>query len=139
MEFSELLEQTFSSWHNTCRPVSESIVGTGGKIFVPLFGSRKLSELSSVSKVWNIKFTANWILESTIVVPSFPIYFSSSLFSSANGALESPCSFCLQKKMLNRANPFDTAHEAQTAHFKTSGTLATLVHLYLLDLQIYLA
>ena len=85
-----------------------------------LHGStRKLSELSFVSVVWNIKFTAAWIFESTIVVPSFPIYFSSSFFSSANGDLESPCSFCLQKKLANGANPFDTAHEAQTAHFKT--------------------
>ena len=38
--------------------------------------------------------------------------------------------------MLNRANPFDTAHDAQTKHFKTSGTLATFVHI--LDLQIFL-
>ena len=30
--------------------------------------------------------------------------------------------------MLNGDNPFDTAHEAQTAHFKISGTLATLLH-----------
>ena len=114
MKLSELMEQTLSSLHST----------------------RKLSELSFVSKVLNKNFTANWILESTIVVPNFPIYFSSSLFSSANGALESLCSFHLQKKMLNGAIHFDTAHEAQTAHFKTSGTLATLVHL--LDLQIFL-
>ena len=97
---------------------------------------QRLSELSFVSKVWNIKCTENWILESTIVVPNFPIYFSSFLFSSANGALESQCYFRLHKKMLKGANPFDTAHEVQTAHFKTSGTLAILVHL--LDLQIFL-
>ena len=30
----------------------------------------------------------------------------------------------LQKKMLNRANPFDSAHEAQTVYFKTSGTVS---------------
>ena len=75
------------------------------------------------------------MLESTIAVPSFPIYFSNSLFRSANGALESPCSFHLQKKMLNCANPFDATYEAQTAHFKISGTLVTLVHL--LDLQTF--
>ena len=38
--------------------------------------------------------------------------------------------------MLNGAKPFDPVHEAQTAHFKISETLATLLHL--LDLQILL-
>ena len=83
--------------------------------------------------VWNIKFTAIWIFESTIVVSSFLIYFSSSFFSSASRALESPCCFCLKKNMLDGANPFDTIHEVQTAYFKTLGTPATLLHLH--DLQ----
>ena len=51
---------------------------------------------------------------------------------SSNGALESPCCFCLQKKMLNGANPFDSAHEAQMAHFKTSGIPGTLLHFLVL-------
>ena len=115
MELSEISEKMFSSWHSTCSPVLESNVGAGGKMFAPWLDSRKLSELSFVSEVWNIKFTATWILESTIVVPSFLIYFSSSLFSSANGALESLCSCRLQKK-------FDTTHEAQTVEKFSTGT-----------------
>ena len=111
-------------------------MGVGGKNFAPWLDSRKISEPSFVFVVWNIKFTAILIFKSTVVVQSFPIYFSSSFFSSANVALESPCSFRLQKKMLNEAKPFYTAHEAQTAHLKISGTLTTLFHL--LDLQLLL-
>ena len=61
------------------------------------------------------------------------MYFSNSLFRSGKGALESPCSFCLQKKMLNCAKPFDVTHKAQMAHFNTLGTIVLFEHL--LDLQ----
>ena len=37
--------------------------------------------------------------------------------------------------MLNDTNPFDSAHEAQMAHFKISGTIDSFAHI--LDLQIF--
>ena len=58
MEFSELSEHTFFSWHDTYTPVSESNVGAGGKILAPLANSQKLCEQALIA-FWNIKFTAN--------------------------------------------------------------------------------
>ena len=75
-------------------------------------------------------FTENFIFESRIVGSSLPIYFSSSFLMSDGGSLESAWIFCLQKKILNAAKPFDSAQDAQIAHFRSSGTPLTLKHFF---------
>ena len=114
-----------------------SFGGAGGRDF----SSKPESFLFAIfffSTLRNRKLTENCIFESTTVDSNFPIYFSSSFQGSVNCALESPCCFCLQKKMLNGARPFDIGHEAKMAHIKTLEMLLTLLHFLTLHTVLYL-
>ena len=56
-------------------------------------------------------FTETLTFESRILGSSLPIYLSSSFLISEGGALESERFFCLQKRILNGAQPFDSAQD----------------------------
>ena len=66
MELSEISEHTFSSWHTTCSPDSESNVGAGGKIFTLRLNSITPYELPFISVFWNKKFELSFVFLSMI-------------------------------------------------------------------------
>ena len=90
-----------------------------------MFSSFKLSPVSESNIGGGARTTLSWF---SFVLFVFFFFFFNCFFKSLTLALESPCCFYLQKNTLNGDNPFDSAQDARTAHFRTSGTLPVFKH-----------